>query len=104
MPESVSAPSDSQPFRIALLGRPDVMPEAVTPVTVTVWVSDQSTSVNLIVPEAVSAVSESSRPARSVIEPVCALLVMTGASLVPVMVTSTFCVVVPPWLSATCTA
>jgi hypothetical protein len=32
-----------------------------------------------------------------------ASLTIFGASLVPVMVMSTFCVVVPPWLSATCT-
>ena len=50
LPESVSVPSDSQVFSVVLSGKPDVTPEVETPVTVTVWVSDRSASVNFTVP------------------------------------------------------
>ena len=52
---SVSAPSESQLSMVLLIGSPEVVPEATTPVTVTVWVSLRSTSVKVTAPVAVSA-------------------------------------------------
>ena len=83
-------------------------PEATTPVTDTVWVSLRSTSVKVSAPVAVSAAVE---PVgfgcavlnSSVMVPVCAPLVITGASLVPVTVMVTGWVTMPPWPSSTCT-
>ena len=105
---SVSVPSESQPFWVALSGRPVVMPEATTPVIDTVWWSLRSTSVKVTVPLAVSSAVEPVGLGwlglvRSVIVPVCVPLVMTGVSLVPVTVIVTGWVTTPPWPSSTCT-
>ena len=85
-----------------------MVPEATTPVIVTVWWSLRSTSVKVTVPVAVSLAVE---PVgfgcgvlnRSVIAPACSPLVMTGVSLVPVTVIVTGWVTMPPWPSSTCT-
>ena len=84
--ESVSAASDSQPLTVALSARPVVTPDVTTPVIVTSWVSVRSTSVNVTVPVAESGVSESCVPKSSTIAAAWVLLVMTGVSLVPVIV------------------
>ena len=70
-------------------------PDAATPVTVTVWVSLKSASVKNRAPFVVSGVVEPVTPAISVIGPPCTLDVITGTSLVPLMVTVTSWLAVP---------
>ena len=79
-------PSVSQLSWVAGSARPVITPDGLTPVMVTSCVSLRSTSVNVIVPDAVSGVAEPTVSGASVIAPVCALLVMTDVSLLPVTV------------------
>ena len=67
---------------------------AVASALATVCVLFRSTSVKASVPVAVSLLVEPVRPVCSVIAPVCALEVITGASLVPVIVKVTGLVLV----------
>ena len=79
--------------------RPVVVPVATAPVMVAVWpTSDRSRSVKVtgivVVSGAVSVCSA---------RPCCAMSAISGASLLPVTVTTTSCEVTPPWWSSTFT-
>ena len=84
---------------------PDVVPLAATAVTLTECVSLRSTSAKAIEPDAVSGAVEPVVLAASLNAPLAVVgpATMVGWSLVPVTVTTTSCVVDPPWVSATCT-
>ena len=70
-----------------------------------VGTSDRSASSKVIVPVAATGSASAAGALSSVswIAPLCAGLSMIGASLLPVIVITTFCVSVPPLLSFTST-
>ena len=99
---SISEPFDSQPSTVAFDGRPALIPETVTPVTAAVWRSARSASAKRTAPAAVSTSADPMVEVRSAIAPESVPpATINGASLVPVTVTVTAWVSVPPAPSKT---
>ena len=98
---SVTAPNESIASSVADAGKPPVTPVVVTVPTLGRWVSPLSASLNWSRPATEITVFEPCTPASSVNAPLAEVpSAITGASLLPVTVMTTFWATLPPLPSA----